>query len=209
MIFATVACSPPTGETAFPVTPPGITAVIRLQSQDFEWEVTNISSDVITTETYWNGEPIIRRKLYRGFYPIFRTENGSSFEENFDYKLIDQLFPLKIGNDVSFEGKLNALEDNYQIDSLVHIQVTDKGVQEVGDKSYPVFVIEITSRYTAGGESELTHDTIYYTPEIGLVLKSVMKGSGAQSYMRVRSIDIPDDAKAKKRNRNRAGTVMI
>lgn len=209
LVFAVVACSPPTEEATFPDTPPGITAVIRLQSQDFEWEITENINDTLTTETYWNGEPIIRIKLYRGLYPIYRTAYGVSFEDDFDHKILDQLFPLEIGKEVSFEGILTHLEENSRIKTLVHVQVTDKGIQQIGEKSFPVYVVEITSRFTIGGESDVTHDTLYYSPDLGLVLKSVMKGSGAQSFMRIRSIDIPSNKKPKERRRNPAGTVMI
>lgn len=209
LTFLVVGCSPPASEDTFPTTPPGITALIRQQSQDFDWEVTDISNNIITTETYWNSERVIRRKLYRGLYPIYGMEFGKSFEVDFNYKVLDQLFPLKVGNEVAFEGSMTLIEDNYQATTLVHMQVVDKAVQLIGETSYPVFVIEITSRFSSGEVSDIIQNTIHYSFDLGLILRSITKGSGAQSYWRIRSIDIPDNAKPKERRRSPAGTVRI
>ena len=207
--LALVACSPPPADDRFPTTPGGITALIRQQSQDFDWEVTDITNNIITTETFWNSERVIRRKYYRGLYPVYGMDFGKSFEMEFDYKLLDQLFPLKIGNTVTFEGVMLLLEDNYQAQALVQLEVTDTAVQQIDEVAYPVYVIEVTSRFSAGNESDVTRTTLSYSFDLGLVLKSVTKGSGAQSYWRIRSIDVPADAKPKIRRRNPAGTVRI
>lgn len=204
-----VACSPPTEDNRFPTTPLGITAVISQQSQDFDWEVTDITNDIVTTATYWNRERVIHRKLYRGLYPIYGMEFGKSFEVDFDYKILDQLFPLKVGKEVSFKGTMNLLEDQYQAETVVHIEVKGMGVQQIGETSYPVSIIKVTTHFSSGAASDVTHNTLYYSSDLGLILKSVTKGSGAQSYWRIRSIDIPLDAKPKPRRRSPAGTVMI
>ena len=209
VLLTVTACSPPTGNDRFPTTPLGITAIISQQSQEFDWEVTDITNDIITTATYWKRERVIHRKLYRGLYPVYGMEFGKSFEVDFDYKILDQLFPLKIGGEVSFEGTMNLLEDNYHAQTLVHMQVMDTGIQQIGDTSYPVYIINITTRFSSGNVSDVTHNTLYYSNDLGLILKSVTKGSGAQSYWRIRSIDIPIDSKPKKRRRNPAGTVRI
>ena len=209
VVFCVAACSPPTENSRFPTTPPGITAIISQQSQDFDWEVTDITNDIITTATYWKRARVIHRKLYRGLYPIYGMEFGKSFEVDFEYKLLDQIFPLKLGNEVSFDGTLNLLEDHYQAMTVVHMRVQDTGVLQIGDIAYPVFIIKVTTSFSSGDVSDETVNTLYYSADLGLVLKSVTKGSGAQSYWRIRSIDVPTDAKPKLRRRNPSGTVMI
>ena len=209
VILAVAACSPPTQESKFPTTPQGITAVISQQSQDFDWEVTDVANNIITASTFWNGERVIHRKLYRGLYPIYGMEFGKSFEVDFDYELLDQIFPLKPGNDVTFEGTLNLLEGNYQASTIVHIQVKDTGTLEIDGVSYPVHIIKISTQFSYGDVSDITHNTLYYSSELGLTLKSVTKAAGSPSYWRIKSIDVPKDAKPKRRRNNRAGTVMI
>lgn len=209
MALTVAACSPPTEEGGFPTTPPGITAIISQQSQDFDWEVTDITNAIITTATYWNGARVIHRKLYRGLYPIYGMEFGKSFEVDFDYKLLDNLFPLKIGNAVTFEGTMNLLEDNYQAHTIVNMRVATTGIQQIGDTTYPVYRIDVTTQFSSGNVSDITQTTLYYSVDLGLVLKSVTKGSGATSYWRIRSIDVPKNSKPKKRRRNPSGTVLI
>lgn len=209
MVLAVAACSPPTEEARFPTTPPGITAIISQQSKDFDWEVTDITNDIITTATYWNNQRVIHRKLYRGLYPIYGMEFGKSVEVDFDYKILDELFPLKVGNEVTFEGTMNLLEDNYQAQTIVNMKVANTGIQQVGDTAYPIYRIDVITQFSSGDVSDITHNTLYYSVDLGLVLKSVTKGPGAKSYWRIRSIDVPKNSKPKKRRRNPSGTVLI
>lgn len=209
MVLAVAACSPPAEKDRFPTTPPGITAIISQQSQDFDWEVTDITNDIITTATYWNRERVIHRKLYRGLYPIYGMEFGKSFEVDFDYKILDELFPLKVGNEVTFEGTMNLLEDNYQAQTIVNMKVASTGIKQIGAATYPVYRIDITAQFSSGSVSDINYNTIYYSADLGLILKSVTKGSGAKSYWNIRSIDVPKDSKPKKRRRRPSGTVLI
>ncbi|WP_308911187.1 hypothetical protein [Pseudokordiimonas caeni] len=210
MALALAACDVPARPVAGPNAEVGTRALISRHGQELVSVITRVQDKLVTTEFQWRGELMASRNLYRGLYPVSGTEYGYQFELDFDDTLLERLFPLKVGNETSFGGNLKLIDKGNAIDVWVHMVVTAERTVDLPTGSYPVFVVEVTSRYGDGSDAKTKLNTLYFSPELSMVLKSVMREDGRQTYWRVVSIDkrggSVQPTPAQQRN---SGTVMI
>ncbi len=190
----------------------GTNAIIKRHGQELILDVTDVTGNILSTEISWNGELVASRQYYRGLYPMSGIEYGYQFEMDFDETALEQLFPLKVGKEVSFNGNLKIIDNGTALDAWVHLQVVAEKSMKITSGTYTVFVVEVISEFSKDDRSERKSNIIYYAPDLGMILKFVNHQNGQQSFWRVVSIDSPDKSsriKPVKKQNIRSGTVMI
>lgn len=204
------ACDPVARAPATPSAIVGTRAVIQRHGQELFAEVTKIADKLVTTEYFWNDERVVVHNYYRGLYNVSGIEFGYQYEADFDYNTLEQLFPLKVGKEVSFSGNTKNINRGTAIDFWTNIHVIGEKTIPLSSGDRKVFVVDIITEYKKGNEAKRKTNTVYYDPELSMVLKSVIHEDGYQSYWRAVSVELPGNArKPSPIQQRRAGTVMI
>jgi|GEM_PF-5226865 len=194
----------------FPEAQEGFRATMLSQAQNLEVEVTNVDGPLITLTTFWHGEQTGVRNLYRGVFAVSGGIDEGVFEMDFDTEIIDDLFPLKIGNTVDFTGNTLFVKSGEVLDTIVHIAVIEETKLIVDQENEPVFVLEVITEFVEKTTSELFHRTVYYSPKYGLILKQILKTETQSIYWHVTKIH--DDGKSITRQpkpKRRSDTLLI
>ncbi|RMB00560.1 hypothetical protein BXY39_3747 [Eilatimonas milleporae] len=206
------ACDPATRLPAEPTAQIGTRALIKRHGQELVAEVTRVRGKLVTTEFNWRGEQVAKRRYYRGLYPISGTEYGYQFELDFDDSLLEQIFPLRVGNHASFDGNLKIIDRGTAVDVLVDMVVVAEKTIDLSESAHRVFVVEIETEYRSAAGVKRKNNTVYYAPDLSMVLKSVMHEEGQQTFWRVISVERPGaggKVKSPTLRQRRSGTVMI
>jgi len=188
----------------------GTRAFIKRHGQEIVAEITNTTDKLVTTEFHWHGEMMAKRHYYRGLYPVAGTEYGYQFEMDFDEQSLEQLFPMAVGKEVSFNGNLKIIDRGAALDAWVHLAVVGEKTIDLSTGSHHVFVVDIMTEYRKDGVVKRKTNVVYYAPDLSMLLKSVVHEDGQQSYWRVVSVEQPGAARVRPINKNnKSGTVMI
>jgi len=206
------ACDPnaqmPTASTAIV----GTKAIIKAHSEQRIAEVTDVTGKIVTTDfSNWDGALLYTQLSYRGLFPVGGSEqNGSQWELDFDEKLLESVFPLQVGREVSFKGNIKTLNDGKQHDMWIHLEVVGEQSMSLPDGQHTVFVVELSREYRWKGKTQRSTDIMYFDPKLSMTLKKVMRKRGSQSYWRVLSVERPGHTEQTMPIRQRrSGTVMI
>ncbi|WP_262692615.1 PLP-dependent aminotransferase family protein [Kordiimonas aestuarii] len=209
-VILLVACDPVARAPATPSAIVGTRAVIQRHGQELYAEVTAVTDKLVTTEYYWQDERVVVHNYYRGLYNVSGVEFGYQYEADFDYKLLEQLFPLAVGKEVSFRGNTKNINRGTAIDFWANIHVIGEKTISLSTGDRKVFVVDIVTEYKKGNQSKRKTNTVYYDSELSMVLKSVIHEDGYQSYWRAVSVELPGNARTPSpTQQRRAGTVMI
>ena len=192
----------------------GTRSVIQWHGQELIADITEIAGDIVTSEIRWHGDVMSSRDYYRGLYPVSGLENGYQFEVEYDEDAMQSLFPLAPGKSISFEGRLNVVSEGATQPIWVYITVTKEKFIKLPTGNQKVYVVDIVTEYTKDGSTRTKINQVYYSPELMMVLKSVMKEDGHQSYWRVTNVEQPKPGETTPRapqseKPRRSGTVMI
>lgn len=186
----------------------GMRAFIKESGRDFEAIVTNVQNRIVTTEVRWRDRALVELDYYRGLYPVAGMEPDGRFELDFNEADIEALFPLEVGNKVHFAANMKFVEDGRDLDLEVIMTVKGETVLDLDDSRESVFVIDIvTQSANLENERRLTRNTVYYAPELSMILKSVSHEGGEQRFWRV--VRIERGSGIIPRKRQRPGTVAI
>jgi len=212
LLCVLAACSPgaqaPTSATVLI----GTKAVIVKGAEQIIAEVTDVAENIVTTEyTGWHGEFLYARREYRGLFPLGGTEkNGSRWEVDIDESKLEPLFPLELGKEVSFSGKLLGIDAGMAYDLWAHMEVVGKKSVALKDGEHSVVVIEVTTIYDVDGRSKRRTELIYFDPTLSMTLKKVIQDERSQRYWHVVSVEKPRGGQNPQPLRQRrSGTVMI
>ncbi len=189
----------------------GTRANSKRHGQDVIAEITRVADKVVSTEFRdWRGDVIREVNLYRGFFPVSGTDQGLSYESNFDQSELENLFPLKPGKSIGVSGTMYYVDGGESADFYTHIEVVGEKTVDLKDGPRRTFVIQLEWEFSWNGNTRRKTDTLYFDAERSMVLKSVVRGQNFQNYWVVVSVDEPDnpDATPEPANR-RSGTVMI
>lgn len=211
LALAVAACDMPARTAGAPNAEVGTRALISRHGQELVAEITRVEDKLVTTDFQWRGELMASRNLYRGLYPVSGIEYGYQFELDFDANNLERLFPLQVGNETAFNGNLKLIDQGNAVDVWVHMVVRGETAVSLPTGSYPVYIVEVTSRYGKGRDAKTKLNTLYFSPELSMVLKSVMHEDGRQTYWRVVSIDKRGGGEppATPAQQRQSGTVMI
>lgn len=189
----------------------GTKAIIKYHRDELVAEVTDVTGKLVTTEfTNWDGELVFSRTEYRGLLPISGMEpGGGQWELDFDEHELEPLFPLQVGNTVSFKGNFKNIDQGTSYDLWARLEVLGEKTLDLPGGKRRVMVVEFNRQGRLGNRTKLATDIIYFDPEYAMTLKKVMRERGAQSYWRVISIDRPGNISNTPTRQRRSGTVMI
>ena len=207
-MLAVVACDQTQTDQLVDAPVVGTRSIIKRHGQEVFAEIASVSNNVVTTEFYYHGELLSVRNYYRGLFVIGGSEGNTRFELDFDETQVHGFFPLAIGKEVSFESSLKLIDRGVSSKSWKHLEVIKKTVMSLKGGDYEVFVIAITTHPEEGSDAKRRNDTVYYSPKLGMVLKSVTHSDGEQSFWRVVAVETPDQP-ATIPSRRRSGTLMI
>lgn len=190
----------------------GTKAIIKTHSEQRIAEVTDVTGKIVTTEfTNWEGELLYTQLDYRGLFPVGGSEHGGGqWELDFDQNLLEPLFPLQKGKEVSFKANLKTIADGGQHDMWVHMEVIGEKSISLPDGQHPVLLVELSREYKWNGKIQRSTDVMYFDPKLSMTLKKVIRQRGVQTYWRVVSIERPGHVEqATPTRQRRSGTVMI
>ena len=205
--FLAAACSPTSDGPPDYQVDKGLTAQINSDGQVFSMEVTRVDGPVATVVTRWEDQFVSERHFYRGLYAVAGSDRRTSFENSVDKTALDSLFPLDVGKEATIRGTYRVVRDRIvEGETYTVIAVRDLERMETKDAEHEVYVLDITTELTLLGRTTQYTKTVWYSPELGLVLKTVLSDGRLNFHSRVLSIERPENNPD---NRRRTGTVMI
>ena len=189
---------------------PGLEIKVKAFGQYYYSEVVKAEGGYVTWKLRWNERVVSLRKVYKGLITVYESELERSFINEFESASIDELFPLKIGKEISFKGYRVSKEDGTETPFWVHMVVQKEDVIKVRDQEYRTFVIEITTEYEKPNEIVTVTRILWYAPELGFSLKSDYRSQDEHFQMHVLSIIRPEEEGPEGARRRRTlGTVRI
>jgi len=209
-VFALGACDPIARVPSSPTAVVGTRAVILRSGQELLAEITDVADKLVTTELFVRGESVAEFNSYRGLYIVSGRETHYQYEVDFDETVLEQLFPLQVGNEVSFEGNTKNIDSGGSYDFWSNIQVVGEKTLPLSSGPRKVFVVDIITEHRSGARTKRKTNTVYFDPELAMVLKSVVHEDGYQNYWRVITVERPGEGSGRTpRQQPRSGTVII
>ena len=210
LLLVLVACDAAMPSNRLPETPLGLQAIFRFKGQEHFLEVISAEDFHANIAYFWRGKQYASTRYYRGLFPVTGTQDNARYDIDVDTSHIDALFPLAVDKEASFGGTFVKDTTGAVADIWVHMSVLKETKMTMKDTSYQVFVIEIQTQFRYGDTGTTTKNTVYYAPDIGLILKSVIHENNNKFEWRVTSVELPDTQDTSvRRRRNNRGTVMI
>ncbi len=204
------ACDPIAQAPSSPPAVVGTRAVIQRHRQEIYAEITAVTGKLVTTQMYIQGEPVAEFSAYRGLYPVSGREPQYQYEADFDEAILEQLFPLAVGKEVSFSGNIKRLDRGTAYNFWSHVSVVGEKTLSLSSGDRKVFVVDIVTETSSSSRTKRKTQTVYFDPELSMVLKSVQHEDGYKDYWFVISVERPGEGT----NRTappqpRSGTVII
>lgn len=203
-----VSCAPAASPSDENPLHPGLRATLKAFGHIYAAEVSEVQGGYSTWNLKWEDRVVTVYKVYRGIFPIFGREGESFYHNQVDVTLLDALFPLKVGNEVSLGGLYQSSKT--EGDGPLWAQVVVQGEAEISIKGrkIPVFLIELSIERQGEKGSHWENRTLWYSPELGFSLKTEYQQGDELFTVRVLSVDVPGDESGPPTRRN-LGTVMI
>ncbi len=192
LLFA-VACDP---VPQVPTSPPalvGTRAVIQRHRQELYAEITDVTGKLVTTELFLQGESIAEFSRYRGLFPVRGRELNYEYEADFDESVLENLFPLAVGKEVGFSGITTRIDRGTSYKFWSNVTVVGEKTLNLSSGDRQVFVVDIFTETTSGNRVKRRNQTVYFDPELSMVLKSVVHEEGYQNFWRVTSVELPGE----------------
>lgn len=209
-VLLLVACDPIAQVPSSPPAVVGTRAVIQRHRQEIYAEITAVTGKLVTTELFLHGESIAEFSHYRGLYPVAGREPNYQYEVDFDEAVLESLFPLKVGKEVSFSGNTKRLDRGTAYNLWSHLQVVGEKTLNLASGDRKVFVVDIVTETQSGNRSLRKSQTVYFDPELSMILKSVLHEDGYKDYWFVIKVEKPSEGKTQATQpQPRSGTVII
>lgn len=187
---------------------PGLRATLKAFGNLYQAEVSEVHGGYSTWKLLWEDRVVTVYKVYRGIFPVFGREGESFYHNQVDVTLIDQLFPLEVGKEVSLEGLYQSSKTEGDGRLWSHIVVQGKAEINIKGRKIPVFRIELSIERQGEKGSQWENRTLWYSPELGFSLKTEYQQGDEHFTVRILSVEIPGDQGSPPTPRN-LGTVMI
>ncbi|UTW55295.1 hypothetical protein [Kordiimonas sp. SCSIO 12610] len=194
----------------------GTHAIIKRDNTEIVLKIVDVNGKLVTKELFINDQIRSSQTDYRGLFRLSGQEydrDGQVFnyEIDMDTQDIEKFFPLKVGKKATLRGKARVIEANNSFSVWLNAQVVSEQVLSIGDRNHDVFVINILEEFESSEGVRSRTETIYYAPEVSMVLKRVSYANGQEVYWRVTSLELPGDnpARPSRLQQRRSGTVMI
>lgn len=206
--FLVGACAPAAAPVDGNPLRPGLSATLKAFGNLYEVEVSEVHGGYSTWQLRWEDRVVTVYKLYRGLFPVFGREEESFYHNQVDVTLLDPLFPLEVGKEVSLEGLYQSSMTEGDGRLWLHIAVQGRDEISIKGRKLPVFLIDLNIERKNAAGSQWESRTLWYSPELGFSLKTEYRRGGETFTVRVLSVEVPgnDGNPATRRN---LGTVMI
>lgn len=209
-VLLLMACDPIAQVPSSPPAVVGTRAVMQYHRQELYSEITDVTGKVVTTEVYLQGRTVAEIGRYRGLYMVSRREPNFQIEMDFDESKLESLFPLKKGNEVSFSGNTKRLDRGTSYNFWTHIQVVGEKTLNLASGDHKVFVVDILSETQSDNRTLRKRNTVYFDPELSMILKSVVHDENYKEYWFVIKVEKPSDGQSRATQpQPRSGTVII
>ncbi|NVJ98862.1 MAG: hypothetical protein HWE25_11960 [Alphaproteobacteria bacterium] len=204
------ACDPIAQVPASPPAVVGTRAVMQYHRQELYSEITGVTGKVVTTEVFYQGRQVAEFGAYRGLYIVNRREPNFQVELDFDESALEALFPLQVGKEVSFSGNTKRLDRGTSYNFWSNVQVVGEKTMKLASGDRQVFVVDILTETEGDGRTMRKTQTVYFDPELSMILKSVLHEDGYKNYWFVVKVEKPSEGKGQATQPQlRSSTVII
>lgn len=188
----------------------GTRLIMKTQNGILEAELIKSSDGFRKWSININNRMAFVYKSYRGLLNVSVEEDGYQYWNEYDMARFDQLFPLEVGKEVSFDGTRHMRQGESRIPFWTHIAVREKTMMRVGQEDFEVFVLDIISEMKTDEGPVRETRTAWYSPKLGMDLKTEGRRGGLPYSNKIIRIELADEKTHADRRRNRGvGTVRI
>lgn len=183
----------------------GLRAVIKHAEGDLKMEVVEVEDNIVVAEFESPRFGQLQRYYYRGLIPVGGDVDGRPFHVDVDYDDLDDLFPLEVGRSIRVKALMTRPYGRSTKIEMTAEVVKDSKL-DVAGAIYPVKIVSIETLYRTGDKVSFQQEKVYFSVEMGIILKNVLREEGRQTYWYVDSLTNPGVPRAPT---HRAGRVMI
>lgn len=196
-------------EAAYPLKT-GTIVTLKAFDRLYDSEVVRVGAGYSSWKTKWGDQEVSRHKEYRGVMVVSGREGDIEFYREFDVSAVDKLFPLKVGAETSFGGIYRNEKAGTQRPFWTHMLVRAADSVKLKSGEVPVFIIDVTSKIETGQGTERTERVMWYSPDLGISLKTEYRRGEEYFQLRVLKVKPPSGAAdPMEPSRRSLGTVMI
>jgi len=184
----------------------GLQALVSAGNSDWSMEVIRVEDNMVTTEFRLGEADRFERDYYRGLITVGGTGSGGSFYLDLDKTKLDKLFPLEVGDTVELEGRV-ILGDTQSIHSVqLRVDVLKDYRFDMNGRYYNTKVVSVERIYRYRDQTRFTQEKVYFSPDLGVVLKTITQSEGQRRIWYAKELKSPNDLT---RPQRRSGRVMI
>lgn len=188
----------------------GTVLVIEAADAKYKSEATRVEAGFVTWTYYWKNRLTGTSKSYRGLVFVFSEEDSRRRWVELDPKEIDLIFPLEVGREVPFSGQEHAEHEGLVFPVAGTMRVRAKEAMALKDKTYEIYVIDLTLVEKRPGHERSFVKTMWYAPEIELPLRTDYIVDGRTYSMKVVDMIEPGGASEEETDEPRGlGTVRL
>lgn len=204
--LALVSCAPEDVETPVSKLRIGTVQTVKSYGEYFKSEIINIDDNIVVWENRWDEHFASKHKVYQNIFSVWELRGETSYFYSFGHSELDALFPLKVGNEVMFEGMLQRGGYSAGLPFWAKIEVEKNSQIVLEGTKYDVLVINITIEYqTAEGPSR-SKTTLWHAVDIGINLKTKYHFDGRSYTANVVKLRLPD---GRRDDGGNVGTTLI
>jgi|GEM_PF-2672028 len=200
-----VACGDAQGPAGTSLPPEGLTKMVKAFGKSYSSQVALVNDGVVHWQTKWGDQVVSERKSYLNLFDISVEEVGDKVINKFNRADLDALFPLKIGNEVTFTGVRKWLTKGFSAPFTAQIVVRDETVISVEGKEYEVFVIDTFIDVEMSGEVRRAQSTLWRAKDHAVNLMVNIEVAGQKFWSRVVALALPEGVDAP----SSVGTTLI
>jgi hypothetical protein len=204
-------CSAPVVETPTTVLRPNIVTTVKSFGEYFHSEIVDIDGPIVVWESSWDGQVVVLEKMFQNIFPVSINEGRSSFYNEFDKSQLEPLFPLKIGNQVIFEGVQYHSKNHAGAMFWAAISVTGSDTIKIDREIYEVLVINIVTQTVVENAIQINRVTLWHASDLGINLRTKYQNKLGDDISQpvkfeVVKIEFPEGLRGQ---RNNVGTTRI
>lgn len=169
--FFLASCTEPELEKPTLVLQEGMVSTVKAFGEYFSSEVVEIDEQVVAWESSWEGQVVLKQKLYQNIFPIAVTSDTSTLYYRFDHKNLEPLFPLRVGASVKFNGTHYHSKNQSGVPFWAVISVKSKGIFKFEGKPYETFLIKIVTDTKIDNGKIRNLTTLWHAKDLGVNLK--------------------------------------
>jgi hypothetical protein len=200
LVAGLAACEAPEPQGPSQKLQAGTLATYKISGHIYKGEITHASEGYSAWEFSWKNSPVFKFKTYRGLLSVYNEEEEVKTWSKFDSAMIDTLFPLDVGKEVTIEGRhfTNRNQEGYPF--YVTITVRREATIKVKEQDFPVFIIDFSViEDNPEGEKTFTK-TQWYSEELELAIRTDYQWEDRTFSMRLVALEALEDREEEEGN---------